>query len=63
MGGLRLEERTLTKNELTNAARVASKAFFNDPFFRFLSPNDRLRDRASRSSFGPTSSTRARGLD
>jgi len=45
MGGLRLEERTLTKNELTNAARVASKAFFNDPFFRFLSPNDRLRDR------------------
>jgi len=45
MTGLYLDERTLTKNEFTSAALVANRAFFNDPFFRFLSPGDRLRER------------------
>lgn len=40
---LRLDERVLSKRELTNASLVATRAFFNDPFFRFLSPSDRLR--------------------
>ena len=58
MTGLRLDERTLTKNEFTSAALVANRAFFNDPFFRFLSPGDRLRDRGL-TIFFRTSLTRA----
>jgi GNAT superfamily N-acetyltransferase len=42
---LRLDERVLSKGELTNASLVANRAFFSDPFFRFLSPSDRLRSR------------------
>jgi ribosomal protein S18 acetylase RimI-like enzyme len=45
MPGLRLDERILMKREFTSASLVANRAFFNDPFFRFLSPNDRLRER------------------
>lgn len=45
MTGLRLDVRTLTKSEFTSASLVAKRAFFNDPFFRFLSPGARLRDR------------------
>jgi ribosomal protein S18 acetylase RimI-like enzyme len=43
--GLHLDEVTLSKSELTSAAQVASRAFFDDPFFRYLSPSDRLRER------------------
>jgi ribosomal protein S18 acetylase RimI-like enzyme len=42
---LRLDEGTLSRVDLTSAALVANRAFFNDPFFRFLSPGDRLRAR------------------
>jgi ribosomal protein S18 acetylase RimI-like enzyme len=42
---LRLDERILSRSELTNASLVATRAFFNDPFFRFLSPSERLRTR------------------
>ena len=41
----RLDERTLSKGEVRSAALVANRAFFNDPFSRFLSPGDRLRAR------------------
>jgi ribosomal protein S18 acetylase RimI-like enzyme len=41
----RLDERALSKGELTSVSLVANRAFFNDPFFRFLSPSDRLRSR------------------
>jgi hypothetical protein len=41
----RIDERALSKGELTNASLVANRAFFNDPFFRFLSPSDHLRSR------------------
>jgi ribosomal protein S18 acetylase RimI-like enzyme len=42
---LHLDESAMSRAELTSAAQVASRAFFDDPFFRFLSPNDRLRER------------------
>jgi len=41
----RLDERELSKAQLNGATLVASRAFFDDPFFRFLSPGDRLRER------------------
>jgi len=43
--GLRLDESALSKAEFTRSAQVATRAFFDDPFFRYLSPNDRLRER------------------
>ena len=43
--GLRLDESTLSSAEFTRAAQIANRAFFDDPFFRYLSPNDRLRER------------------
>jgi GNAT superfamily N-acetyltransferase len=43
--GLHLNETTLSRAELTSSAQVASRAFFDDPFFEYLSPNDRLRER------------------
>ncbi|HVB52028.1 MAG TPA: GNAT family N-acetyltransferase [Acidimicrobiales bacterium] len=43
--GLHLNESALSKAELTSAAQVASRAFYDDPFFLFLLPNDRLRER------------------
>jgi ribosomal protein S18 acetylase RimI-like enzyme len=45
MAGLHLDARPLIAREFTSAALVANRAFFNDPFFRFLSPGDRLRTR------------------
>jgi hypothetical protein len=42
---LQLNEKVPSKGELTNATQMAKLAFFSDPFFQFLSPNDRLRDR------------------
>jgi hypothetical protein len=45
MTGLRLDERILTKSEFTTASLVAKRAFFNDAYFRFLSPGDRPRDK------------------
>jgi len=42
---LQLNEQVLSKGELSNATQMAKRAFFTDPFFHFLSPNDRLRDR------------------
>ena len=42
---IRIDERVLSKGELTAASLVANRAFFNDPFFRFLSPGERLRSR------------------
>ena len=42
----RLDERALSKGELTDASLVANRAFFNDPFFHFLSPGERLRARS-----------------
>jgi ribosomal protein S18 acetylase RimI-like enzyme len=42
---LRLDEHKLSKRELTEASLVAKRAFFEDPFFRFLSPHEHLRSR------------------
>ncbi len=49
---LRLDERALTRSALTDASLVAMRAFFNDPFFRFLSPSERLRTRGLTLYFG-----------
>ena len=44
-GDLHLDERTLTEQELTDAARVASRAFYDDSYFRYLFPDDAVRAR------------------
>ena len=41
----RLDHRTLSKQEINEVAVVASRAFYTDPFFRFLSPKAYLRSR------------------
>jgi GNAT superfamily N-acetyltransferase len=42
---LRLDERRFSKRDLTSGAQLANRAFFDDPFFAFLSPGERLRAR------------------
>ena len=42
---LRLDTTPLSKGELNDAAHVAVRGFYTDPFFRFLSPNGRQRSR------------------
>jgi GNAT superfamily N-acetyltransferase len=44
-GDLRFDERALSERELTDAAAVASRAFYDDSYFRFLFPNDSVRAR------------------
>jgi len=58
----RLDERTLSKGEVRSAALVANRAFFNDPFFRFLSPGDRFRARGLTIFSAPISRTSVRAL-
>ena len=41
---MRIDERSLSRSELTTAAKVASRAFFDDPFFTFLMPSDQKRE-------------------
>ncbi len=48
---LHIDERPLSRREYTEAAAVATRAFFDDPFFVFLSPNDRQRSRGLRIFF------------
>ncbi len=42
---LRLDERSLSNEEMNEAAMVAVRGFYTDPFFIFLSPKSRTRDR------------------
>jgi ribosomal protein S18 acetylase RimI-like enzyme len=42
---LRLHQATLSEGELSDAARVASRAFLDDDYFSFLFPNDDVRSR------------------
>jgi ribosomal protein S18 acetylase RimI-like enzyme len=44
-GVLRFDERTLSERELSDAAAVASRAFYDDSYFRFLFPDDAVRER------------------
>lgn len=44
-GDLRFDERTLTDRELNEAAAVASRAFYDDSYFRYLFPDDSVRAR------------------
>ena len=43
---MRIDQCSLSRSELTAAARVASRAFFDDPFFTFLMPDDRKREKS-----------------
>lgn len=45
MATLHLDERVLNRKELSEAALVANRAFFDDPFYKFLSNDDNLRSR------------------
>jgi GNAT superfamily N-acetyltransferase len=42
---LRLDDRALSRDEMNEAAMVAVRGFYTDPFFIFLSPKARTRDR------------------
>lgn len=42
---LRFDERTLSEGELSEAASVASRAFYDDSYFRYLFPDDTARAR------------------
>jgi GNAT superfamily N-acetyltransferase len=42
---LRLDRNPLSREELNEAAMVAVRGFYTDPFFIFLSPKSRTRDR------------------
>lgn len=42
---LRFDERALTERDLNDAAAVASRAFYDDSYFRYLFPNDTVRAR------------------
>ena len=44
-GDFRVDERTLTEEELNEAAAVASRAFYDDSYFRYLFPDDTVRAR------------------
>jgi ribosomal protein S18 acetylase RimI-like enzyme len=44
-GDLRFDERTLSERELSDAAQVASRAFYDDSYFRYLFPDDTVRAR------------------
>jgi ribosomal protein S18 acetylase RimI-like enzyme len=43
----RLDDSPLSHEQLSEAAQVAKRAFFDDQYFRFLMPNDRARDRSA----------------
>lgn len=45
MAAYRIDEGTLNRAEMARATGVGGRAFFNDPFFTFLFPNDRQRRR------------------
>jgi ribosomal protein S18 acetylase RimI-like enzyme len=40
---LKIDERALIGKEMSTAKAVASRAFFDDPFFRYMLPNDAMR--------------------
>jgi ribosomal protein S18 acetylase RimI-like enzyme len=42
----RIDEKALNRGEMMQATRVGGRAFFNDPFFSFLIPNDKDRRRS-----------------
>jgi ribosomal protein S18 acetylase RimI-like enzyme len=44
-GDLRFDERALSEAELNEAAAVASRAFYDDSYFRFLFPYEAIRAR------------------
>jgi ribosomal protein S18 acetylase RimI-like enzyme len=44
-GDLRFDEGTLGEREVNEAARVASRAFYGDSYFRYLFPSDTVRAR------------------
>jgi GNAT superfamily N-acetyltransferase len=46
VGTLRLDDAELDKADLEEAAGVASRAFVDDAYFRYLLPNDRTRARS-----------------
>jgi GNAT superfamily N-acetyltransferase len=41
--GRHIDERVLTRQEMSAAIAVSSRAFFNDPFFKYLLPDDAMR--------------------
>lgn len=43
MSGRRIDERTLVGKELSAAIAVSSRAFFDDPFYSYLLPNNGMR--------------------
>jgi GNAT superfamily N-acetyltransferase len=46
MSSYRIDERPLRGRELGLAAQVGKRAFFDDPFFSFLFPTPRMRERS-----------------
>lgn len=48
---IKLDESRLNRREMAAAAQVAMRAFFDDPFFVFLSENEKLRERGLRIFF------------
>jgi ribosomal protein S18 acetylase RimI-like enzyme len=46
MSSYRIDERPLRGKELAAAAQVGKRAFFNDPFFSFLFPTEKMRERS-----------------
>ncbi len=46
MPGYRIDERPLSARGLALAAQVGKRAFFDDPFFSFLFPTEKMRSRS-----------------
>jgi ribosomal protein S18 acetylase RimI-like enzyme len=42
----RIDEKALNRGEMTQATKVGGRAFFNDPFFSYLFPEERQRRRS-----------------
>jgi len=46
MATYRIDEKALNRGEMTQATKVGGRAFFNDPFFSYLVPDDKGRRRS-----------------
>lgn len=46
MASYRIDEKSLNRAEMTQATKVGGQAFFDDPFFSYLFPDDRQRRRS-----------------
>jgi ribosomal protein S18 acetylase RimI-like enzyme len=46
MSDLRIDEQRLTRAQVLQATQVATRAFFDDPFFNFLFPTEKMRRRS-----------------